>query len=192
METQTKILILIGLVIAAVIGWAVTQSAGPEAVTAVESDTLDEALLASSEEPMIDDIEKEMEIVIKDEPETLMKETEDNELLDESTSTEVSAAGSYLDYSPESVTNSDAENILLTFSATWCPSCRTLDKNITENLANIPTGTEIYKVDYDSNVALRQEYGVTIQHTHVLINSDGTIIKKWTGGNTLDAVLAKI
>jgi thiol-disulfide isomerase/thioredoxin len=97
--------------------------------------------------------------------------------------------GSYLTYNAEAVSNSEAENIILFFHATWCPSCRTLDSDININLSAIPTGTEIYKTDYDTNVELKKKYGVTSQHTLVLIKKDGTMIKKWSGGGTLSSIL---
>jgi thiol-disulfide isomerase/thioredoxin len=100
--------------------------------------------------------------------------------------------GEYIAYEPSAVAASNADSIILNFSATWCPSCRALDKDINENLSTIPAGVEIYKVDYDSNVALRQQYGVTTQHTLVEVTADGTMIQKWSGGNTLESVVAKI
>ena len=102
------------------------------------------------------------------------------------------AAGIYTTYNADAVANSNGENILLFFHASWCPSCRTLDKDISANEANIPTGTEIYKVDYDSSVSLRQKYGVTTQHTLVEIDKNGNLIKKWSGGNTLNSVITQL
>jgi len=102
------------------------------------------------------------------------------------------AKGAYLAYDSTAVADSAAEHIVLNFHATWCPSCRALDTDINENLAAIPGGVEIYKVDYDSNVDLRQQYGVTTQHTLVVIAADGTMIDTWRGGNTLDSIITKL
>ncbi len=115
-----------------------------------------------------------------------------SETLKESKSSTINTVGSYQDYSPEKISASKADHIILSFSATWCPTCRALDTNIEENLDNIPLDTEIFKVDYDTNIALRQKYGVTIQHTLVEIDRAGNIIKKWSGSPTLNAIIAKL
>jgi hypothetical protein len=39
------------------------------------------------------------------------------------------------------------------------------------------------KVDYDSNEELRKQYGVTMQHTFVLVDEEWKMIKKWSGSN---------
>ncbi len=193
METQTKVLIIIGLTIAIVIGFSLSQSRDtPEAVTGTNDDALVEDSMEATDGMMVDEVEGEMADAVKEEGEEMMKDEEMSDEMMKDEPTAQAGVGAYVAYSPEAVANSEAENILLTFSATWCPSCRTLDKNITENLSSIPAGTEIYKVDYDSNVALRQQYGVTTQHTHVLIDNNGEMIKKWSGGNTLGDLVASI
>jgi len=102
------------------------------------------------------------------------------------------AAGTYIQYSETAVTSSQADTQVLFFHATWCPSCRGLDADISSNQSTIPSGVEIYKLDYDTNVALRQKYGVTTQHTLVEIDSNGDLVQKWNLSRTLDDVLAKI
>jgi len=198
METQTKVLLFIGLIIVIVVGFSLTQGDDTSAVTNTTGDSMTEEAMDDTDARMVDGVDGDMEEAMAgeekmlDDDKEMMKDDEmDDTMMDDSEPT-AAAAGQYLAYSPDAVASSDAENILLTFSASWCPSCRTLDANINENLSSIPAGTEIYKVDYDSNVALRQQYGVTMQHTHVLVDSDGTMIKKWTGGNTLGDLVASI
>lgn len=101
-------------------------------------------------------------------------------------------AGVYVEYDAQTMSDSKAENIILFFHATWCPSCRALNTDIEENLANIPPNTEIYKVDYDTYTDLKKKYDITTQHTLVLIKNDGTMIKKWSGSPTLDRVISSI
>ncbi len=101
-------------------------------------------------------------------------------------------AGSYQDYSAAAVASSNAENIILFFHASWCPSCHALNTNITRNLGSIPAGTEIYKVDYDTSLELRKRYSVTTQHTLVKIDNQGNLQKKWDNSMTLDALVEKI
>lgn len=110
----------------------------------------------------------------------------------EVTQNEVENIGTYQVYSPEALAASTATHNILIFSATWCPSCRALDNDIADNIGEIPSDVALFTVDYDTNIDLRQTYGVTTQHTLVLVESDGTEIKKWVGGNTLNALLANI
>ena len=82
--------------------------------------------------------------------------------------------------------------IVLDFSATWCPACQTIKKDIEASLSGIPSDVTIVLVDYDANQDLRVKYGVTGQHTFVQVNSDGEKIKLWRGGITLEDILAQI
>lgn len=84
--------------------------------------------------------------------------------------------GQYVAYDSATVQSDKGEKILF-FHAQWCPQCRQLDKEINAN--NIPSGTTIYKVDYDSNQTLRKKYGVTLQTTFVKIDEQGKLIKKY-------------
>lgn len=87
----------------------------------------------------------------------------------------------YRDYSSEAVAQMQGKPYALFFHATWCPSCVSADKEIKANLGTLPDGTTILKVDYDSNKELRQKYGVTSQHTLVVINADGSVKEKIMG-----------
>jgi len=119
-------------------------------------------------------------------------EMQENELETTRVSETVATNGVYQTYSEAGLAASTATHNVLIFSATWCPSCRALDKDITENLSRLPGNVALFTIDYDTNVALRQQYGVTTQHTLVLVETDGTAIKSWRGGNTLTALLAAI
>lgn len=90
---------------------------------------------------------------------------------------QVAAIGQYLPYSADAVAMTTG-NIILFFHASWCPQCRTLDADISQNIS-AQNNLTIYKVDYDSNQSLRQKYGVTLQTTLVKIDSNGDIIKKY-------------
>jgi thioredoxin 1 len=102
-------------------------------------------------------------------------------------------SGIYTEYNEDLLTNAETGNVVLFFHASWCPSCRSLDKSILENLGDLPSNTTILQVDYDSATELRRQYGVTRQHTLVQVNQTGDEIKKLTGlTNTLDQVLAQL
>lgn len=101
--------------------------------------------------------------------------------------------GSYEAYAPEKVANAGDSKVLLFFHAEWCPLCRPLDADIKANLSSIPSGVIILKVNYDTETALKQKYGVTYQHTIVEVDSSGAMIKKWSVQNpTLAATIAEI
>lgn len=70
------------------------------------------------------------------------------------------------------------QKVALFFHASWCPTCKALEKNINANLSSIPADTLILKVDYDQSDDLRQKYKVTTQHTTVLIDRDMNLISK--------------
>jgi thiol-disulfide isomerase/thioredoxin len=81
--------------------------------------------------------------------------------------TQTIAEGAYVDYSAELVASTQGTRLLF-FYAPWCPQCRALDASIQES--EIPSGVTIFKLDYDSNQALRAKYGVTIQTTVVKVD----------------------
>ncbi len=88
-------------------------------------------------------------------------------------------AGSYTDYDPE--LDLPPQGSVLFFHASWCPSCKALDTELSSKESDIPEGLNVYKVDYDSNQSLRQKYGVTSQHTLVKVDGEGQLIKKEVG-----------
>lgn len=102
------------------------------------------------------------------------------------------AAGTYQVYSADKLALADTGSVVLFFKASWCPTCKTLDSDIKANLAKIPKGLTILEVDYDSNAALKQKYGVTYQHTFVQVDSKGTQITKWSGSPTLADLASKV
>ncbi len=101
-------------------------------------------------------------------------------------------AGMYAPYAAEKLAMANDGDVVLFFKASWCPSCRALDANLRASLADIPAGLTILEVDYDTALALRQQYGVTTQHTLVQVGANGTLIKKWSGGSTLASIVAEV
>ena len=99
--------------------------------------------------------------------------------------------GTYIAYSASTLATAEKGKTVLFFHAGWCPTCRTADADIVKNVATIPSGVTILKVDYDAEVALKQKYGVTSQHTFVEIDSKGAMLQKWSGGD-LAGIVAKV
>ncbi len=96
-------------------------------------------------------------------------------------------AGTYETYSPAKVSQATGK-IVLFFNASWCPTCRALDKELKENIAKIPAGTTILSVDYDTSKELKKKYEITTQHTLVQVDKTGNKINLWKGGN-LDTII---
>lgn len=100
--------------------------------------------------------------------------------------------GFYEAYSIDKLARAETGDVVLFFHASWCPSCRGLDASIEGNLKSIPEGVSILKLDYDTETELKKRYGVTYQHTLVQVDKDGNQIKKWSGSNSLDALVTEI
>lgn len=178
--------IIIGvLVVLGVIGGVVYFNSQPEAEKMMD---MGEEMMHDGE-AMMEEGEKMME-----EGEKMMEEGEkmiEGETMTEDTAMMEKVAGAYEDYSPEKVAQASGD-VLLFFHATWCPTCRALDGDISRNLDSIPSDLTILKADFDGETALKQQYGVTLQHTMVQIDNSGNLIKKWTGSPNLDSVLGQV
>jgi len=62
-----------------------------------------------------------------------------------------------------------------------------LEKEIIERNTEIPKDVTIIKVDYDNDKVMNRKYGVTSQHTLIVLDKNGKELKRWLGGgfNTL-------
>ncbi len=67
--------------------------------------------------------------------------------------------------------------LALFFHATWCSTCKKMNKNITDALSTFPNNTIILKVDYDSETELKKTYGITSQSTIVIVDKNGKALK---------------
>lgn len=86
------------------------------------------------------------------------------------------SAGSYVDYSDDVIAKTTGTKLLF-FHASWCPQCRALEADISQN--GVPANTTIIKVDYDTSQSLRQKHGVTLQTTVVKIDDQGNTVEKF-------------
>jgi thiol-disulfide isomerase/thioredoxin len=101
-------------------------------------------------------------------------------------------AGAYAPYDESKLAMAEMGDVVLFFKASWCPSCRAVDSDIVANAASIPHGLTILEVDYDTATALKQRYGVTTQHTFVQVDAAGVMLKKWSGGSTLESIVEQV
>lgn len=101
--------------------------------------------------------------------------------------------GIYEPYAPEKLSAANnGRTVLLFFHAPWCPICAALEKEIKTYPSRIPAGVTLLKVDYDSETALKQKYGVTYQHTIVAVDAQGNMLKKWGDVFTLAELKARL
>ncbi len=97
----------------------------------------------------------------------------------------------YADYTADKEAFS-AGPVVLFFHADWCPKCRETDSNLTADPASLPDGLTVVKLDFDAETGLRQQYGVTVQHTFVQVDAAGEKLGAWTGTFTGGEIAGKV
>lgn len=118
------------------------------------------------------------------------KDTMENDSMEVSMSEETGLIPPFHDFMDleSAAMKADTEPTVLFFYATWCPSCKAAAKELKESPEKLD-GINLLIVDYDNSDELQKKYGVTYQHTFVLIDSDGEAIDTWNGGNIDDIVM---
>ncbi|MBA3733083.1 thioredoxin family protein [Patescibacteria group bacterium] len=102
-------------------------------------------------------------------------------------------AGSYESYDASKIAMASATHkVVLFFRASWCPTCKAIDADIKAHLSQIPSNLTILDVNYDNSTELKKKYGVTYQHTFVQVDSNGNLIKKWSGSPTLVSLVSQV
>jgi thioredoxin 1 len=77
------------------------------------------------------------------------------------------------------------------FHASWCPTCKSIDGEITADPSRIPQDVVIIKADFDTETELRKKYAVNSQYTFVQIDIADQAVKKYLA-TSYDKVLAGI
>lgn len=126
----------------------------------------------------------------EDNKSTTITETETNTSNNQTNAATI-VQGNYLDYKADLVESTTGKRVLF-FHAPWCSQCKELDESISNG--KIPEGITIFKTDYDSNQKLRQQYGVTLQTTLVLLDEKGGLAKKYVSYEepNLEAVIKNL
>lgn len=88
---------------------------------------------------------------------------------------EMFALGIYTDYTDDVI--GDGDPSVLFFHAAWCPICKRTDETLTQWYGEEDFPLSVYKVDYDNSSDLKTRYGVTYQHTFVLLDGEGNALK---------------
>ena len=144
------------------------------------------------EEPTPSNLMPKTEEVLMEEEEMMEEEEESMDMEEKESVPAATREGSYEAYAPEKLALADSGDVVLFFRAVWCPTCRALDADIRNNLSAIPDGLTILDVNYDTETALKQKYGVTYQHTLVQVDSQGNLLKKWSGSPTLSTLVSQV
>lgn len=99
----------------------------------------------------------------------------------------------YFDYSRISLAKAKQHgNTVLFFAATsWCNTCSALDMELKARSSILPSTIYVLKIDYDHDTTLKTAYGVTTQHTMILLDQSGREMKRWIGGG-IDELVAQI
>lgn len=112
-------------------------------------------------------------------------------------SSEMPTGNRYVAYSPTVLADSADTRRVLFFYANWCPICKPADAEFQKRISEIPSDVTLIRVNYnDSDTdaeeqALADKYGVTYQHTFILLNKDGGKVKTWNGGG-MDMLLSEL
>lgn len=130
-------------------------------------------------------------IEVKTENEEENKETEDTpDPLSDALSTEKKTTPAvYIDYTQEAFAQAQSSGapFMLFFHADWCPTCVALAKDLQTNLGDLPNGSIVLQVNYDTT-DLRSEYGVTMQHTGVFFDAEGQHVLTEQGVDLKDII----
>ena len=129
--------------------------------------------------------------MVKEEAVKDVMEKKDDVMM-EKTGSAMAHGGTYEAYAPEKIAWAKNGKVILYFRASWCPVCKALDADIRSHFQSIPKDVTILDLNYDTETALKQKYGVTYQHTFVQVDASGNSIKKWSGSPTLAALVSNV
>lgn len=105
---------------------------------------------------------------------------------------EVENPGVYTKYSEDLLPRDNTQKTLLFFSASWCPTCGALKRDLDRNLDKIPNDMVILDIDYDTQTELKKKYDVRVQHTILQIDKDGKVLKDLSGTLRLEDLVKGI
>ena len=124
------------------------------------------------------------------EAQSLIPETDSIPILDTGEDKEAQEpliGGVYVDYeSGEFLRSISDVKTVVFFHADWCSNCRFFENDIESN--GVPENVRIVKVDYDKEASLRNIYGVTVQSTFVLLDSNGSVAEDWPFARGLSSI----
>ncbi len=85
---------------------------------------------------------------------------------------------SYEEYSSDRLEElKGTQKFVMFFHADWCPLCKRLEKLIKSDLSSFGSAV-ILEVNYDTEVELKKDYGVTAQTTVLFFDENGEVMEK--------------
>ena len=92
----------------------------------------------------------------------------------------------YVAYSADGAKAALAEGrvTLLYFYAPWCPICRAEEPVVKANVEASGLPVAGFRVDYDTETALKSQYKIPYQHTTVILNTKGLESARFSGPMT--------
>lgn len=97
--------------------------------------------------------------------------------------------GEYIEFTPQALEDRASRTRVLFFYANWCPICRPVDQELKTKANELPGNVTVIRVNYNDDEtdedekSLAEKYGITYQHTFVVIDENGNELKKWNGGD---------
>jgi thiol-disulfide isomerase/thioredoxin len=101
-------------------------------------------------------------------------------------------AGRYQNYEEAALRFAQDGDVVIFFHASWCPTCKAQEEAILRDAQDIPSDLTILKADFDTEIALREKYEVTLQHTLIQVDADGGELARWNGGTTLNSIVSQL
>jgi thiol-disulfide isomerase/thioredoxin len=126
--------------------------------------------LLTEEEPTQEQSDETIEAMTEEDTEQEQEEASE-ETTEESDEAETSYSAAV--YTDNQAALQEAGPKVVYFHADWCPTCRALEERVQSTLGQFPDGTKIVKVDYDAETALKNQYGVKVQTSLVVLNAEG-------------------
>lgn len=101
----------------------------------------------------------------------------------------------YVPYSKSVFEGASGKRRILYFYATWCPTCKIAQEDLSAREDKIPENVIVMRVNYNDpdtdqeEKDLAKQYGISYQHTFVQVDSVGNEITKWNGGGIAELLV---
>lgn len=99
-------------------------------------------------------------------------------------SSRAAGKGTYSNYHTNVI--GKGEPVLLFFKAAWDPADRTLESDIEKYYARNSYDISTYRIDFDTAFSLREKFSVDYQHTVVLVDGAGNIVRSITSPSSAE------
>lgn len=149
------------------------------------NDTMRQTVTPMEQDSMSADGDMNADATMEDE------QVSDDAMMGDSGKETMAENGRYVVYSPEAYEQGNDGRRVLFFYAAWCPTCRPADAEFEARADEIPEDVTLYRVNYDTEEALKEQYDITYQHTYVEVDEAGNEVAKWNGG-AMDELLSNI